>query len=68
MSQPMDRGERISVRTASLVAGASMIASPRTPTGPYSLKSADATHDPYPLYHAIRACAPCILTRNWNAG
>jgi len=35
-----------------------MIASPRTPTGPYSLKSADATHDPYPLYHAIRACAP----------
>ena len=30
----------------------------RTPSGPYTLESADVTHDPYPLYHAIRACSP----------
>ena len=35
-----------------------MTSSLRTPTGPYTLKSADVTHDPYPLYHTIRACAP----------
>jgi pimeloyl-[acyl-carrier protein] synthase len=58
MSQSMDRGERISADAVSLVAGVPRIASPRTPTGPYTLKSADVTHDPYPLYHAIRACAP----------
>ena len=54
MPKPMGRGERISAEAASLVAAAPMTASPRTPTGPYSLKSADVTHDPYPLYHAIR--------------
>jgi cytochrome P450 len=30
----------------------------KTPSGPYSLLSADITHDPYPLYHAIRASSP----------
>jgi cytochrome P450 len=33
-------------------------ATSRTPSGPYTLESADVTHDPYPLYHAIRACGP----------
>jgi len=35
-----------------------MTSSAIAPTGPYTLKAADVTHDPYPLYHAIRACAP----------
>jgi cytochrome P450 len=30
----------------------------RTPSGPYSLESADVTDNPYPLYHAIRAYSP----------
>jgi len=30
----------------------------RTPSGPYTLESADVTNDPYPLYHTIRACSP----------
>ena len=33
-------------------------ATSRTPSGPYSLESADVTHDPHPLYHAIRAYSP----------
>jgi len=35
-----------------------VIASQKIPAGPYSLKSADATGDPYPLYHAIRSWSP----------
>jgi cytochrome P450 len=38
--------------------GSARASDPRTPTRPYSLKAADETHDPYPLYHATRACAP----------
>jgi cytochrome P450 len=34
------------------------IISTRTPSGSYTLESADVTHDPYPLYHAIRGCSP----------
>ena len=30
----------------------------KTPSGPHTLLSADVTHDPYPLYRAIRACSP----------
>lgn len=35
-----------------------MTARQKVPTGPYSLGSANAIADPYPLYHAIRSCSP----------
>src|SRR5262245_14803131 len=30
----------------------------KTPSGPYTLLSADVTRDPYPLYHVLRAVSP----------
>jgi len=68
MSQPMDRGERISVRTASLVAGASMIASPRTPTALTASSQLMRHMTPILSIMPFAPAPPCILTRNWNAG